>query len=64
MELTKPNLARWAGYQQEGSGRTQYNKLEKKHGPIVVREGADQLGLDWRAPTRQDAGLRTAESVR
>lgn len=64
VELTKPNLARWAGYQQEGSGRTQYNKLEKTHGPIVVREGADQLDLDWRQPGGQDAGLRPAEPVR
>lgn len=64
VELTKPNLARWAGYQQEGSGRTQYNKLEKTYGPIVVREGADQLDLDWRQPGGQDAGLRSAEPVR
>ncbi|MFE9424194.1 DUF2637 domain-containing protein [Kitasatospora sp. NPDC006697] len=63
VELTKPNLARWAGYQQEGSGRTQYNKLEKKHGPIVVREGADQLDLDWRDPAAPGEGLRPAEQV-
>ncbi|WP_250305366.1 DUF2637 domain-containing protein [Streptomyces sp. A 4/2] len=63
VELTKPNLARWAGYQQEGSGRTQYNKLEKKHGPIVVREGADQLDLDWRDPAASGEGLRPAEPV-
>lgn len=60
VELTKPNLARWAGYQQEGSGRTQYNKLEKKHGPIVVREGADQLDLDWREPAADGDGLQSA----
>ncbi|WP_179079138.1 hypothetical protein [Streptomyces rectiverticillatus] len=47
VELKKPDLARWAGYKQEGSGRTQYAKLEKGRGPIVVREGADQLN-DWR----------------
>lgn len=46
VELTRVNLARWAGYKQEGSGRTQYAKLEEKYGPIVVREGADQLDLD------------------
>ncbi|MFD3662709.1 DUF2637 domain-containing protein [Streptomyces sp. NPDC058659] len=63
VELTKPNLARWAGYQQEGSGRTQYNKLEKKHGPIVVREGADQLDLDWRDPAAPDEGFRPVEPV-
>ncbi|MFJ9574539.1 DUF2637 domain-containing protein [Streptomyces bacillaris] len=63
VELTKPNLARWAGYQQEGSGRTQYNKLEKKHGPIVVREGADQLDLDWREPAADGDGLQSAGSA-
>ncbi|GAA2969251.1 hypothetical protein GCM10010519_00470 [Streptomyces lactacystinicus] len=63
VELTKPNLARWAGYQQEGSGRTQYNKLEKKHGPIVVREGADQLDLDWRDPVASGEGVRPTEPV-
>ncbi|NUK15690.1 hypothetical protein HRW21_10305 [Streptomyces lunaelactis] len=46
VELTRADLARWAGYKQEGSGRTQYTKLEEKYGPIVVREGADQLDLD------------------
>uniref|UniRef100_UPI002F912DD1 DUF2637 domain-containing protein n=1 Tax=Streptomyces cellulosae TaxID=1968 RepID=UPI002F912DD1 len=46
VELTRANLAKWAGYKQEGSGRTQYAKLEEKYGPIVVREGADQLDLD------------------
>ncbi|MEU6406182.1 DUF2637 domain-containing protein [Streptomyces sp. NPDC046985] len=60
VELTKPNLARWAGYQQEGSGRTQYNKLEKQHGPIVVREGADQLDLNWREPAADGDGLQSA----
>ncbi|MCG7523856.1 DUF2637 domain-containing protein [Streptomyces sp. OfavH-34-F] len=60
VELTRPNLARWAGYQQEGSGRTQYNKLEKKHGPIVVREGADQLDLEWREPAGDGDGLQSA----
>ncbi|MCM2431053.1 DUF2637 domain-containing protein [Streptomyces sp. RKAG337] len=65
VELTKPNLARWAGYQQEGSGRTQYNKLEKKYGPIVIREGADQLDLNWPAqPDGRGVGLRPVESAR
>jgi hypothetical protein len=50
VELTRVNLARWAGYKQEGSGRTQYSKLEEKYGPIVVREGADQLDLDLHHP--------------
>lgn len=65
VELTKPNLARWAGYQQEGSGRTQYNKLEKKYGPIVIREGADQLDLPWPAqPDGRGVDLRPVEPAR
>ncbi|MEU5417804.1 DUF2637 domain-containing protein [Streptomyces sp. NPDC020667] len=54
VELKKPDLARWAGYKQEGSGRTQYAKLEKLHGPIIIREGTDQLNLEWQ---QQDNGL-------
>lgn len=46
VHLAKPDLARWAGYKQEGSGRTQYVRLEKAHGPIVVREAADQLDFE------------------
>ncbi|ATM24648.1 hypothetical protein SMD44_p10149 (plasmid) [Streptomyces alboflavus] len=43
VELSRKNLARWAGYQNEGSGRTAYTELERKHGPIVVSSegGAD-----------------------
>ncbi|MCX4682221.1 DUF2637 domain-containing protein [Streptomyces sp. NBC_01433] len=42
VELTRANLTRWAGYQKAGSGRTAYVELERKYGPIVVRdEGAD-----------------------
>ncbi|MFC5148928.1 DUF2637 domain-containing protein [Streptomyces aureoversilis] len=54
VELKKPDLARWAGYKQEGSGRTQYAKLEKHYGPIVVRESTDQLNLEWQ---QQDDSL-------
>ncbi|WP_439681516.1 DUF2637 domain-containing protein [Embleya sp. MST-111070] len=36
--LTRADLARMAGYAREGSGRTQYARLEVLHGPIVVGE--------------------------
>ncbi|MBT2385522.1 hypothetical protein [Streptomyces sp. ISL-11] len=54
VELKKPDLARWAGYKQEGFGRTQYAKLDKLHGPIVVCEEGDQLNLDRQ---QQDTSL-------
>lgn len=38
VELTRKNLTRWAGYQKAGSGRTAYVELERKYGPIVVRD--------------------------
>ncbi|MBV9023833.1 MAG: DUF2637 domain-containing protein [Streptomycetaceae bacterium] len=63
VELTKPNLARWAGYQQEGSGRTQYKRLEKKYGPIMVREGADQLDIDWQREPVRGAGARSLQAA-
>jgi len=46
VELSRPNLARWAGFANEGSGRTQYSRLERKHGKIVVSEGAGQLDFE------------------
>ncbi|MFJ6438771.1 DUF2637 domain-containing protein [Streptomyces sp. NPDC091416] len=36
VELTRKDLTRWAGYRNEGSGRSAYNDLERKHGPIVA----------------------------
>ncbi|MBQ0972925.1 DUF2637 domain-containing protein [Streptomyces sp. RK31] len=44
VELTRKDLTRWAGYQNEGSGRSAYNDLERKHGPIVVGEAAWETG--------------------
>ncbi|MFC8944040.1 DUF2637 domain-containing protein [Streptomyces rochei] len=44
VELTRKDLTRWAGYQNEGSGRSAYNDLERKHGPIVVSEAAWETG--------------------
>ncbi|MFJ2949651.1 hypothetical protein ACIO8H_18775 [Streptomyces sp. NPDC087226] len=44
VELTRKDLTRWAGYQNEGSGRSAYNDLERKHGPIVAGEAAWEAG--------------------
>ncbi|MEU2354467.1 DUF2637 domain-containing protein [Streptomyces misionensis] len=44
VELSRKDLTRWAGYQNEGSGRSAYNDLERKHGPIVVAEAAWETG--------------------
>lgn len=52
VELTRANLAKWAGYVRDGSGRTQYARLEEKHGPIEPKEGADQLDLDLQGHMR------------
>ncbi|MGW1616153.1 DUF2637 domain-containing protein [Streptomyces sp. NPDC002285] len=41
VELTRKNLTRWAGYQNEGSGRSAYTDLERKHGPIVADEAGE-----------------------
>ncbi|MER5988678.1 DUF2637 domain-containing protein [Streptomyces sp. NPDC001787] len=51
VELTRKNLTRWAGYQRAGSGRTAYVELERKYGPIVVRdEGMDHSVRDELTP--------------
>ena len=64
VSLSKPDLARWAGYKQDGSGRTQYNQLEKKHGPIVPREDAGELDLAWRQePEGEGAALRSLQTA-
>ncbi|MEW2298240.1 DUF2637 domain-containing protein [Streptomyces sp. NPDC006743] len=44
VELTRKDLTRWAGYRNEGSGRSAYNDLERKHGPIVADETAWETG--------------------
>ncbi|MFZ3491891.1 DUF2637 domain-containing protein [Streptomyces sp. 5.8] len=42
VELTRRDLARWAGYKRVGSGRTAYVELERKFGPIEAR--GDEAG--------------------
>lgn len=53
VELTRQDLGKWAGYKGDGSGRTQYAALERKHGPIVVRQEREQLDVAWQ---EQQAG--------
>ncbi|EDY49241.1 DUF2637 domain-containing protein [Streptomyces clavuligerus] len=45
--LPQADLGRWAGYKNPNSGGNEYRRLEKEHGPIVVREGATHVDLSW-----------------
>ncbi|MGY4963646.1 DUF2637 domain-containing protein [Streptomyces sp. 900105245] len=45
--LAQADLGKWAGYKNPNSGGNEYRRLEKEHGPIVVREGATHVDLNW-----------------
>ncbi|QQM47546.1 DUF2637 domain-containing protein (plasmid) [Streptomyces sp. JL4002] len=45
--LSQADLGKWAGYKNPNSGGNEYRRLEKEHGPIVVREGATHVDLNW-----------------
>ncbi|KOU80377.1 hypothetical protein ADK61_09420 [Streptomyces sp. XY66] len=45
--LSQADLGKWAGYKNPNSGGNEYRRLEKEHGPIVVREGATHVDLTW-----------------
>lgn len=45
--LAQADLGKWAGYKNTNSGGNEYRRLEKAHGPIVVREGATHVDLTW-----------------
>ncbi|MFF9458062.1 DUF2637 domain-containing protein [Streptomyces flaveolus] len=45
--LSQADLGRWAGYKNPNSGGNEYRRLEKTHGPILVREGATHVDLNW-----------------
>ncbi|MFE0774308.1 DUF2637 domain-containing protein [Streptomyces sp. NPDC058861] len=45
--LLQADLGKWAGYKNPNSGGNEYRRLEKEHGPIVVREGATHVDLNW-----------------
>ncbi|MFF4531564.1 DUF2637 domain-containing protein [Streptomyces sp. NPDC001407] len=47
LPLDKGDLAKWAGYKSPRSGGNEYRRLVKVHGPILEREGAGYLDLDW-----------------
>jgi hypothetical protein len=45
--LSQADLGKWAGYKNPNSGGNEYRRLEREHGPIVVREGATHVDLNW-----------------
>ncbi|MEU9744774.1 DUF2637 domain-containing protein [Streptomyces niveus] len=47
LALDKADLGRWARYKNPRSGHNEYLRLEKQYGPIIEKEGAGYLDLDW-----------------
>ncbi|WP_331752246.1 DUF2637 domain-containing protein [Streptomyces sp. NBC_00829] len=47
LPLDKADLGKWAGYMNSRSGGNEYRRLEKEYGPILEREGAAEVDLDW-----------------
>ncbi|MFD8416894.1 DUF2637 domain-containing protein [Streptomyces sp. NPDC059650] len=45
--LSQADLGKWAGYKNPNSGGNEYRRLEKTYGPILVREGATHVDLNW-----------------
>ncbi|MEU8544562.1 DUF2637 domain-containing protein [Streptomyces sp. NPDC048717] len=45
--LLQTDLGKWAGYKNQNSGGNEYRRLEREHGPILVREGATHVDLNW-----------------
>ncbi|MEU5137115.1 DUF2637 domain-containing protein [Streptomyces californicus] len=45
--LSHADLGSWAGYKNANSGGNEYRRLERTHGPILVREGATHVDLTW-----------------
>jgi hypothetical protein len=60
LPLDRTDLARWAGYKNERSGYNEYGRLVKVHGPIIAREGAGYLDLDWSVQPADAAEAQTA----
>ncbi|GGT28161.1 hypothetical protein GCM10010271_35240 [Streptomyces kurssanovii] len=57
LPLDKADLGKWAGYTNPRSGGNEYRRLEKEYGPILEREGAAEVDLDWFSLDRQaDSG--------
>ncbi|WP_331736137.1 DUF2637 domain-containing protein (plasmid) [Streptomyces xanthophaeus] len=57
--LSQTDLGKWAGYKNPNSGGNEYRRLEKTHGPILVREGATHVDLNW-SDHEEQADSRTA----
>ncbi|MEV7004818.1 hypothetical protein AB0N62_45865 [Streptomyces sp. NPDC093982] len=47
------DLGKWAGYKNPNSGGNEYRRLEKTYGPILVREGATHVDLNWSGQEQQ-----------
>ncbi|MER6196064.1 DUF2637 domain-containing protein [Streptomyces sp. NPDC001586] len=45
--LSHKDLGEWAGYKNPNSGGNEYRRLQTEHGPILVREGATHVDLNW-----------------
>ncbi|WP_331731555.1 DUF2637 domain-containing protein [Streptomyces sp. NBC_00073] len=45
--LSQKDLGEWAGYKNPNSGGNEYRRLQTEHGPILVREGATHVDLNW-----------------
>ncbi|MFF6979401.1 DUF2637 domain-containing protein [Streptomyces sp. NPDC008343] len=45
--LSHADLGKWAGYKNANSGGNEYRRLERVYGPILVREGATHVDLNW-----------------
>ncbi|MEU5958182.1 DUF2637 domain-containing protein [Streptomyces sp. NPDC047525] len=53
LPLDKGDLGRWAGYTNPRSGGNEYRRLEKEYGPILEREEAASVDLDWSSLDQQ-----------
>ncbi|MGQ4402248.1 DUF2637 domain-containing protein [Streptomyces hayashii] len=59
--LSQADLGKWAGYKNPNSGGNEYRRLERTHGPILVREGATHVDLNWsRHQEQADSGHAVA----
>nr|WP_024127107.1 DUF2637 domain-containing protein [Streptomyces sp. F8]AHE39828.1 Hypothetical protein pFRL5_165 [Streptomyces sp. F8] len=59
--LSQADLGKWAGYKNPNSGGNEYRRLERTHGPILVREGATHVDLNWsRHQEQSDSGRAVA----
>jgi hypothetical protein len=63
VRLEKADLARWAGYKNPGSGRTEYKRLEEMHGPIVMKEGAGHIDLDWSSVEQRESATSPSRAA-